>query len=72
MDRNLRSVVIMLEVTSRHTECTHSDLVYSQIPVVALQLCSNLSNYKQQTENHQQHLALYTDRHLRSAAIMIE
>ena len=72
MDRHLRSVVIMLEVTSRYTKCSHFNLVYSQMPVVAQQLCSNLSNYKQQTENHQQHLALYTDRHLRSVAIMTE
>ena len=37
-------------------------------------LCSNLNNfkYKPQVESRQQHLALYTERHLRSVAIMIE
>ena len=37
-------------------------------------VCSKLSNfnYKPQAESHQQHLALYTNRHLRSVAIMIE
>ena len=31
MDRHLRSVAIMIEVTSRHTECTHFNLDYSQM-----------------------------------------
>ena len=37
-------------------------------------MCSNVSNinYKSQVESQQQHLALYTERHLRSVAIMIE
>ena len=34
--------------------------------------CSNLNYYKPQTESHQQHLALYMDRHLSLVAIMIE
>ena len=33
--------------------------------------CSNF-NYKPQTESRQQHVALYTENHARSAAIMIE
>ena len=37
-------------------------------------LCSNLNNfnYKPQVESRQQHLAIYTERHLRLVAIMIE
>ena len=37
MDRHLRSVAIMTEVTSRHMECTHSNADYSRMPAVALQ-----------------------------------
>ena len=36
MDRHLRSVAIMIEVTSRHMECTHFNPNYSRMPVVAL------------------------------------
>ena len=35
--RHLRSVDIMIEVTSRHMECTHFNLDYSQMPAVAQQ-----------------------------------
>ena len=38
MDRHLRSVAIMIEVTSRHMECTHFNPDYSRMPAVALQL----------------------------------
>ena len=37
MDRHLRYVAIMIEVTSRHMECTHFNLDYRQMPAVALQ-----------------------------------
>ena len=37
MDRHLRSVAIVIEVTSRHMECTRFNLDYSRIPAVALQ-----------------------------------
>ena len=37
MDRNLRSVAIMIEVASRHIECAHFNSDYSQIPSVAQQ-----------------------------------
>ena len=31
MDRHLRSLAIMIEVTSRHTKCTHFNLDYSRM-----------------------------------------
>ena len=37
MDRHLRSVAIMIEVTSHHMECTHFNLDYSQMPAVVRQ-----------------------------------
>ena len=37
MDRHLRSVAIMIEVTSRHMVCTHFNLDYSQMAAVAQQ-----------------------------------
>ena len=37
MERHLRSAAIIMEMTSRHTECTHFNLYYSQIPAAALQ-----------------------------------
>ena len=37
MERHLCSVAIMIEVTSRHTECTHYNSNNSQMPAVALQ-----------------------------------
>ena len=37
MDRYLRSVAIVIEVTSRHMECTHFNLDYSQMPAVSPQ-----------------------------------
>ena len=40
MDRHLRSVAIMIEVTSRHLECTHFYSDCSQMPAVAKQLHS--------------------------------
>ena len=43
MDRHLRSLAIVIEVTSHHTECTHFNLDYSQMPAVALQ-CLAISN----------------------------
>ena len=57
MGRHLRLVAIMIEVTSRHKECTHFNSNYRRMPVVVLQLCSNLSNfnYKPQAASHQQH-----------------
>ena len=36
-DRHLRSVAIMIEVTSRHMECTRFKLDYSRMLAVALQ-----------------------------------
>ena len=36
MDCHLRSVAIMIEVTSRHTECTNFNFDYSWMPAVAL------------------------------------
>ena len=38
MDRHLRSVAIMIEVTNRHMECTHFNLDYSQMSAIAQQL----------------------------------
>ena len=35
--RHLRSVAIMIEVTSCLTECTHVNSDYNQMPVIALQ-----------------------------------
>ena len=35
MDRHLRLVAIMIEVTSRHAKCTHFNLDYSRMPAVA-------------------------------------
>ena len=32
----LLSLAIIIEVTSRHMECTHFNLAYSQMPAVAL------------------------------------
>ena len=37
MERHLRSVAIMIEVISRHMECTHFNLDYSRMPAVAQQ-----------------------------------
>ena len=37
MDRHLRSVAIMIEVTSHHTEFTDFNSDYSQTPAVAQQ-----------------------------------
>ena len=37
MDRHLRSVAIMIEVTSRHMECTHFNSDYCRMPAVAQQ-----------------------------------
>ena len=37
MERHLRSVAIMIEVTSLHMECTHFNLDCSQMPAVAPQ-----------------------------------
>ena len=37
MDRHLRAVAIMIEVTSCHMKCTHFNPDYSQLPAVALQ-----------------------------------
>ena len=37
MDRQLRLAAIVIEVTSRHTECTHFNLDYSQMLAVAPQ-----------------------------------
>ena len=37
MKRYLLSVVIMIEVTSRHMECAHSNLDYRRMPTVELQ-----------------------------------
>ena len=34
MDRHLRSVTIMMEATSRHTECTHFNLNLSRKPAL--------------------------------------
>ena len=36
-NRHLGSVAIMIEVTSRHTECTQFNLDYSRMPAVAQQ-----------------------------------
>ena len=43
MDRHPHTVpvAIMIEVTSRHMECTHFNLDYSQMPAVALQIVFN-------------------------------
>ena len=38
MDCHLRSVAIMVDVTSRQMDCTHCKLDYSRMPAVALQL----------------------------------
>ena len=38
MDGNLRSVAIMIKVTSRHRKCTHFNLDYSRMPAVTLQV----------------------------------
>ena len=46
IDRHLRPVAIMIEVTSRHMECTDFNLVYSQMPAVALQTCLEGQNKK--------------------------
>ena len=35
--RHLRSAAIVIEVTSRHTECTHFNLDFSRMSVIALQ-----------------------------------
>ena len=40
IERHLRSVAIMIELTSRHTECTYFNSDYSQMPAVALQVYS--------------------------------
>ena len=37
MDRQKRSVAIMIEVTGRHVDCTHFNSDYSQVPAFALQ-----------------------------------
>ena len=37
MDRHLRSVAIIIEVTSRYLECTYFHLDHSQMPAVAQQ-----------------------------------
>ena len=37
MDRHLRSVAIMIEVTSRHMECTYFNSNYNRMPAVSLQ-----------------------------------
>ena len=37
MDRHLRSIAIMIEVTSRHVEYTHFDLDCSRMTAVAQQ-----------------------------------
>ena len=37
MDRQQRSVAIMIEVTSRQVDCTHFNSDYSQVPAFALQ-----------------------------------
>ena len=37
MDRHLPSVAIMIEVTSRQTECSHFNLDYGRMLAVALQ-----------------------------------
>ena len=34
----MRSVAIMIEVTSCHMECTHFNLDYSRMPAVALHM----------------------------------
>ena len=39
MERQLLTVAIMIEVSSRYMKCTHFDLDCSQMPAVALQLC---------------------------------
>ena len=48
MDRHLRSVAIMIEVTSRHMECTHLNSNYSGMLAVALHyqpiLLKNIKN----------------------------
>ena len=36
MERHLHPVAIMIEVTTRHMECTPFNLYYSRMPVVAL------------------------------------
>ena len=38
MNHHLRPVAIMIEVTSRHMECTHFNLDYNRMPAIALQL----------------------------------
>ena len=50
MDRHLHSLAIMIEVTSRHTECTHFNLDYSRMPPVALQYVYSLGVYHLQRE----------------------
>ena len=64
-------------MTSKNTKKRLYDESFVKLGITELNgkpkcVCSNLSNYKQQTESHQQHLALYTDRHLQSVAIMTE
>ena len=44
MGRHLRSIVVMIEVTSRHVECTNFNLVYSQMSAVALQSGTNMNH----------------------------
>ena len=47
MYRHLRSVAIMIEVTSRHMECTHVNLDYSRMPAVAQQFLSHINVSKE-------------------------
>ena len=43
MDRHLRSVAIMIEVTSWHMKCTHFNLNYSRMPAIAQHQYQNTS-----------------------------
>ena len=44
MDRHLRSVAIMIDVTSRQMECAHFNSDYSRMPAVALLVKLQLEN----------------------------
>ena len=46
MDRRLRSVAILIEVTSRRMECTHLNVNYSWTPAVVQQRYSTLVHDK--------------------------
>ena len=46
MDCHLRSVAIMIEVTSRHTESTHVNPDYSRMPAVTQHSLTQFSQFK--------------------------